>query len=377
MNQLFSAIGASNIAIQTLSQQQRHMEKSSMISKPPLLNSGNEERPQKDKSVFLDQPLDMATYWNIPEEEGLDDLEGVEEEDETVEETDHTSLRKNSEAQLATPLPHIPPPDENTPTDLLTPSGASLSSLKSDTLESSATGTPSDQVNGSAAAKRRESSLPSAVMPTEPSSSSHRPSQRPSFMSVRRKISAVTAISQPGEPLLPPTKARTSLVRTISKTEAIPAGAMGNYVTLSQFQEFRQQREAAENGFKTRLKSVENVTAQVMTLHEALKILSEEIRVTSEELTGNTKKEIAELQSFQEVFKVIESCYQQIKILQTAAQSKPKAAGNSFAMETVHQEMRILQQNVEVQSPALLLLFPDLTFSPSLVAEDPNGDPSH
>jgi hypothetical protein len=354
MNQLYSEVGASNIAIQKLVQQQQKM--SSTTSKPPILTSQSDERSQKDRESFLDQPLDMDTYWNIPEEEGLDELQGDDEFYHPGAEENGDTLRKMSEAQLVTPLPHIPSPDESTSIGLLTPSGASQSSLKSDTLESLSTATPQASDISPVPVNRKESSLIPSGAPSEPSSSIHRPSQRPSFMSLRRKISAVTAISQPGDPSIPPMKARTSMVRTVSKSESIPPSAMGNYVTLSQFQEFRQERQTAENGFKNRLKSVENVTAQVTTLHEALKILSEEIRVTSEELTGNMKKDIEELkdgqlQSFQEVFKVIESCFLQIKNLQ-AAQSKPKA-GNSFAMESVHHEMRILQQNMEVPFPSL------------------------
>jgi hypothetical protein len=364
LSKLYSEVEMAAVSTKKLLQQQQLQQRSSTNLKPPLWSSGLEE---KERQTFLNQPADMATYWHIAEEEGLDEGDGdpSEEKAELVEGNDDPPALPQSGSQLLPPVPHIPYPDIASPAEPL----SSQSSLHSQNeAEGSDDGLPTEAHSQSQALEPTTSSRPSTnSIPAEPSSS-RRPSHRPSFMRTRRKISAVSSISQPGEPSVPPTKARTSLVRTIPKPDSV---LLVNSLSNSQFQEFRQERLAAETSLSNRLRALEKTPAQVNTLREALQILSEEIRVMSEELTGGIKKEIAELKegqlnSFEEVFRVFESCFLQIKKLQaTQAQSKQKT-GTSFGMETVQQEVRILQQNMEVSpSPSLSLLFSLVTLARS------------
>jgi hypothetical protein len=351
-------------------QQQQPQQRSSSNSKPPLFSAGLDDRTQKEREDFLNRPVDMATYWHIAEEEGLDESEGEPEEAIELQEEDEEDHLPTMEiqslvSQLVPPLPHIPSPDVASPAEPATSHSSLQSQIDADDSVDGLSISSQSQVNDPSAVARR--SISSA--PSEPPSSSRRPSNRPSFMRARRKISAINSISQPGEPSAPPIKARTSIVRTIAKADSV--SAQGTSLTLIQFQDFRQERLTAESNLSNRLKAMEKTVPQMNTLREAVQILSEEIRVISEELTGGIKKEIAELKdgqlnSFQEIFKVIENCFHQIKRLQTTqAQFKQKNA--SFGMESVQQELRILQQNMEVYLSLCLDLSPaaDRHASPS------------
>lgn len=364
LTQLYTDVGSSVMSIQRLQHQQKHISLPTGV-KPPILSSSSEERTQKEREAFLDQTIDMTTYWNIPEEEGLDEGEVELEEAELGDELDP------SDSHIMTPLPNIPPPDETVSIDLLTHSTSQTSfHSENETAPFNENGSTPGSIppqmhlenvshsENSTSSKRKDSvskrkSSSTAMTPSEPGSS-RRNTHRPSFMSMRRKLSAVSTVSQPGELTAPPIKTRTSLVKTIPKADSTVNASFSNFVTVSQLQEFRQERIAVEHELRNRLKSVEPTAAQVHTLHEALKVLSEEIRVTSEELTGQMKSDIldlreGQLKGFQEVFKIVEHCFTQVKQLQ-ANQSKSKGTANSasFGVESLHHEIRILQQNMEV-----------------------------